>query len=153
MKDFFSRPFNFRIYEEMLTRAQLLLKIRIINFVQDIVRINVCSFDRKSHAVCYCVDVQRKSREILVTNFTLNGNISLWGAMLFCNMTIQINLRLSEEIGKLDTLQYTKNTSLFVRSKINLCNFGSTFCTRSFFVAIEQTHFINGVWEKSLKKS
>ena len=34
---FVCRTFKFRIYEEMLTWAQLLFKIRIINFVDDFV--------------------------------------------------------------------------------------------------------------------
>ena len=47
-EDFVSRTFKFRIYKGILTMSQLFFKIRIINFVDDIVRINICCLDRKA---------------------------------------------------------------------------------------------------------
>ena len=48
IEDLVSHTFKFRIYEEKLTWTQLLFKIRNINFVDDIVRINICCSDRKA---------------------------------------------------------------------------------------------------------
>ena len=43
-----SRSFKLRIHQEVLTWAQLLFKIRNINFLDDLVQINFCYFDRKA---------------------------------------------------------------------------------------------------------
>ena len=47
MEELVSHPSRFRIYEEMMTLAQLRFKIRIIKFVEDIVSFNFCCLDRK----------------------------------------------------------------------------------------------------------
>ena len=39
---FVSHPFKFRLNEKMLTWTELLFKVRITNFVEDIVRFHVC---------------------------------------------------------------------------------------------------------------
>ena len=48
IEEFVSRALKFRVYEEKLTWAQVLFKICIINFVDDIVRINICCLDKKA---------------------------------------------------------------------------------------------------------
>ena len=48
IEHFVPRHFKLKIHHEMLTWAQLLFRIRIINFVGDVIRINICCLGRKT---------------------------------------------------------------------------------------------------------
>ena len=92
MEYFVSRSRNLRIYEEMLTWTQLLFKIRIISFVDDIVRINICCLDRKTMLGVFMLPESGNSWKPLRTKFKSESNIRFGGAVLQSKKTIQVIL-------------------------------------------------------------
>ena len=135
-----SSPLKFRIYEEMLTWTRLLFKIRIINFVKDIGRINNCCFDRKAILSIFMLTWRVKAWKLSVTEFTIDGNIGFRSSVLLSNAIIQIFMGLRISIGTLNATQCPKWSSLLVKSKIKLCSLGTRIFTFKFLVPIERRH-------------
>ena len=64
IQDFLCRTSKFTIYEKMLMWAHLLFKIRLISFIDDIVRIKICCLCRETMIEkCFYVDIKRKILE------------------------------------------------------------------------------------------
>ena len=82
-ENFVSRPFKFRIYEEMLTWPQLLFKIGILDFVEDFVTFNICSLDKKAMMSVFMWTSSVEAGKILATKFIIKGEIRFWGAVRF----------------------------------------------------------------------
>ena len=82
--NFASGPLKFGIHQEMLTWMQILFEIHIIQFVDDIVWLNICCLDSKSMLGVV------KSWHLMVKKFTFEGNFMFWDGVFFSNKVIQI---------------------------------------------------------------
>ena len=136
-----SRTFRFRIYQELLTWSYLLFQIRIIHFVDGVVRINICCLDGTVMLGVFMLSSSVKSWKLLLTKFTLRSKDRFWAAVFFSNMIFEVIMGFSGEIRTLGTKQCKSRTTLLVTSKIRLCSLGTTKFTRSFFVPTERMHF------------
>ena len=74
-EEFVSCSFKFRIYGEMLRWAQLVFKLRINNFVDDIFQINLCCLDKKAMLGAFMLTYSVKSWKLSTTKFTLESDI------------------------------------------------------------------------------
>ena len=136
-----SRTFRFRIYQELLTWSYLLFQIRIIHFVDGVVRINICCLDGTAMLGVFMLSSSVKSWKLLLTKFTLRSKDRFWAAVFFSNMIFEVIMGFSGEIRTLGTKQCKSRTTLLVTSKIRLCSLGTAKFTRYFFVPTERMHF------------
>ena len=100
---------------------------------------------------CFYVDVKRQILKILITKFTLEGDITFWGTVLLSNMEMQIVSVFCGEIGTLGKMQCSKWTSLLVTCKVKLCSLGTTIVTSTFSFQLSEVISIKGVWQSSLE--
>ena len=133
---FVSRPFNFGIHQEILTRTQLSSQRVILNISHYVFLIRFAL-----GVESFYVDVKRKIPETLDKKCTLEFDIKFWGAVLLGNIVIQINLGFCGAIGTLCTLACTSRTTLLVTRQIKFFCLGTAIVTSNFFVSIERRHF------------
>ena len=141
-----SSLFEFIIYEERLAWGQLLFKIRIINFVEDIVKIKICCRDKKAKLSVFLLYSDWIWKHFL-TYLTLEGDIKFRSALFLSNMTIQIIMEFCRGIGTKATLKCSFRKSLFVPSEIRLCSLGTTILFCNFLVAIDKNLWVKAVWQ------
>ena len=144
-EDFVSHPFKLAIYKEMLTRAKIPFETHIIQFVDDIARINFRCFDRKIILGVFILSWSVKSCKLLRTEFTFKSNSKSWGVVFFGNMMIRMTLGKSEKIGTLGTIQGSIWASLLVPYNTDFGSLGGTILT-SF--QVNEGISKEGVWQK-----
>ena len=81
---------------------------------------------------------KKKTRGLLITNFTLESNIKFWSAIFLGYMIIQVILVRCRDIGLFGAIQRSNEHLFFVTSKVNFCGFGTTILTSNFLFAIEE---------------
>ena len=135
---FVSRPFKFWIHQEMLTRTHLFSQPVILNISHYVFHIHISCSWSDLHSVLSDSMLTKgvKSWKLLITKFTLEGDISYWSAVVLRKMVIQITLGFCGEFGTMGTIQCTSSTTLLVTCKIKLCSLGTTILKFNILVLI-----------------
>ena len=140
---FVCRPFKLGIHQEMLTRMHLFSQPVILNISHYVFHIHIsCSWsDLHSVLSVSMLTESVKSGKLLITKFTLEGEVRFWGALLLSNMIIQIILWFCGEIGTLGTVQSSNWTSFLVSYNFVSCSSGTTIFTCDFFFRDYRRHY------------
>ena len=150
-ENFVSRPFKCTIIEGNLTWTQFLFKIRIINFVNDIVRIKICCLDKKAMLGVFTLTWRVKVWKLSKKKIAPKSNKRFCSAVFLRTMIIQILLSFYGEIGTLGKKQCICQSTFQMVSKIRFCSLGTTFFTSKFFLPLREVISIIKVWQNCLK--
>ena len=96
-EDFVSRTFKLRIYKEKLTWVQVLFKIRVINFVDAVVRINNWCPDMWAMLGVFMLTYSVKHWKVVIAMLTLESNDKVWASLIFSNMITEVSLESNGE--------------------------------------------------------
>ena len=139
-KDFVSRAFKFKIDEENFTRAHLLFKIHLLNFVEDVERFNICRLDRKAILGVFILTKSLNAQQLFLTQFILKNNIKLRAALLLNNKITKIILVFCRKVGTLGYKTMSQLNMLFCGEQDE--TMGSTIFRQNFLVATEEVIWV-----------